>query len=291
MIKVFASDMDGTLLGDDHNFTPETIKTIKKATDAGYRFIICTGRDYHGALRVIKDTGILCDYILGSGSEVRNSDEEVLVRHPMDYDLCERIYDTIKQYPVFYMFMTGGYNYQFGTEEEALNGLALHLRRFLCDLPLEELKKTPDFARFRKNYKVVKDLAEMKARNLTVFKIFLDTDDMEILHEINEKLKDIPDIAAASSFSNNIEITHVSAQKGPVLKEYIESLGYAMDEVMVFGDSMNDYSMMSMDFATVAVSNAMPEILKVSKYTTRSNTENGVAYAMEEVMKRQGSIR
>ena len=40
----------------------------------------------------------------------------------------------------------------------------------------------------------------------------------------------------------------MEAQKGPVLKEYIESLGYTMDEVMVLGDSLNDYSMISMDF-------------------------------------------
>ena len=55
-----------------------------------------------------------------------------------------------------------------------------------------------------------------------------------------------------------MEITDARAQKGPILKEYIESLGYTMDEVMVLGDSLNDYSMMSMDFgATVAMGNAV----------------------------------
>ena len=39
----------------------------------------------------------------------------------------------------------------------------------------------------------------------------------------------------------------MKAQKGPVLKAYIESLGYTMDEVMVLGDSLNDLSMISMD--------------------------------------------
>lgn len=64
----------------------------------------------------------------------------------------------------------------------------------------------------------------------------------------------------------------VSAQKGPVLKKYIESLGYSMDEVMVFGDSLNDYSMLSMDFgATVAMENADSKLKRVAKYTTKSN--------------------
>lgn len=45
-----------------------------------------------------------------------------------------------------------------------------------------------------------------------------------------------------------------------------------MDEVMVFGDSLNDYSMLSMDFgATVAMENADSKLKRVAKYTTKSN--------------------
>ena len=83
----------------------------------------------------------------------------------------------------------------------------------------------------------------------------------------------------------------MKAQKGPVLKEYIESLGYTMDEVMALGDSLNDYSMLSMDFgATVAMENAVPEIRRVAKYTTKSNVEFGVAYAIRELLKSQGPV-
>ena len=70
------------------------------------------------------------------------------------------------------------------------------------------------------------------------------------------------------------------------MKEYIESLGYTMDEVMVLGDSLNDYSMMSMDFgATVAMGNAVSELKKAAKYITKSNDELGVAYAIRELLK------
>ena len=92
----------------------------------------------------------------------------------------------------------------------------------------------------------------------------------------------------ASSFENNLEITDINAQKGIVLKNYIESLGYTMDEVMVFGDSMNDYSMLSMDFGvTVAMGNGADKVKEVSKYITKSNTEDGVAYVIEELLKRR----
>lgn len=73
-----------------------------------------------------------------------------------------------------------------------------------------------------------------------------------------------------------------------MLKGYIESLGYRMDEVMVIGDSMNDYSMLSMDFgATVAMENSMPEVKSVAKYVTKTNSEFGVAYAIYRLLEKQ----
>ena len=54
---------------------------------------------------------------------------------------------------------------------------------------------------------------------------------------------------------------------------------------MVLGDSMNDYSMLKMDFgATVAMGNAMEKIKEVSKYITKSNKEDGFAYAVENML-------
>ena len=61
MIKVIASDMDGTLLGDDHKIAPETQVAIKRACDAGIRFMVATGRNFRGAMDALKDTDITCD--------------------------------------------------------------------------------------------------------------------------------------------------------------------------------------------------------------------------------------
>ena len=54
---------------------------------------------------------------------------------------------------------------------------------------------------------------------------------------------------------------------------------------MVLGDSLNDYSMLSMDFgATVAMENGVPEIKAAAKYVTKSNREDGVAYAIDRML-------
>ena len=121
-----------------------------------------------------------------------------------------------------------------------------------------------------------------------IYKIFIFAADVEQLEKLSDELRANPAVAVASSFIYNQEVTAVEAQKGPVLKEYIEALGYTMDEVMVLGDSLNDYSMISMDFgATVAMENAVPEIKKAAKYITKSNNEFGVAYAIDQVLEHQ----
>ena len=46
MIKVIASDMDGTLLNNEHVLSERTVAAIKNAQEAGIRFIIATGRSF-----------------------------------------------------------------------------------------------------------------------------------------------------------------------------------------------------------------------------------------------------
>lgn len=67
MIKVIASDMDGTLLGDDHGIAPETLAAVKRACDAGIRFMVATGRNFPGAMEELKGTDLTCDYVVSSG--------------------------------------------------------------------------------------------------------------------------------------------------------------------------------------------------------------------------------
>ena len=166
--------------------------------------------------------------------------------------------------------------------------LQMHL--FFSNLPREELVRTETYQRIIKSTKTVADMDELEAAKVPVYKLFLYSEDKEMLDELKMRLEKNKDIAVASSFPTNLEITDVKAQKGPVLKEYIESLGYTMDEVMVLGDSLNDLSMIEMNFgATVAMANADSEVKSAAKYITKSNTEFGVAYAIEELLKRQAS--
>lgn len=286
MIKVIASDMDGTLLGDDHKIASQTLAAIHRACDAGIRFMIATGRNFRGAMEELKGVDLTCDYLVSSGAEVRNPRQEVVSRVAMSTDLCREIYDVLSKYPISIVFCTDDYDYQIGTYEEIEKSSLLHLKLFFLNMEPEEIKNSEMFKRMKKTTKIVRNFQELCDEGVPIYKIFLFSDDRELLVRIEKDLGTNEKIAVASSFPTNLEITDIGAQKGPVLKAYIESLGYTMDEVMVFGDSMNDYSMLSMNFgATVAMENADPEIKNVVKYVTRSNEEFGVAYAIDELLK------
>ena len=288
MIKVIASDMDGTLLGDDHKPAPETLAAVQRACDSGIRFMIATGRNFPGAMAELKECGLVCDYIVSSGAEVRNPRQQVVAVHPISMELCRTIYEEIKDYPISVTFCTDGNDYKIGTPEEIEESLMLQMHLFFSDLPREELVQTETYQRIIRSTKTVSDMDELEAAKVPIYKLFLYSEDKGMLGELKQRLEQNKEIAVASSFPTNLEITDVKAQKGPVLKEYIESLGYTMDEVMALGDSLNDLSMIEMDFGvTVAMANAEPEVKDAAKYITKSNTEFGVAYAIDRLLENQ----
>ena len=289
MIKVIASDMDGTLLGEDHRLDEETLLAIHKAQAAGIRFMLATGRNFDAAVNALGalDERLRCDYIVGSGAEVRNPQREIIQRRVMAADLCEDVYKRLKKYPVSVIFCTDGCDYQIGTKEEIEEGMIVHLELFYENLSREEILKSDNYRNLKERTRAVRDFSELKRLGVPVFKLFIFSEDEEMLGEISKELEQDGRIAVASSFPTNLEINDVKAQKGPVLKEYIESLGYTMDEVMVFGDSLNDYSMLSMAFgATVAMENADPKVKAAAKYVTKSNEDHGVAYVIEKLLEK-----
>lgn len=288
MIKVIASDMDGTLLGDDHRLAPRTVQAIRRACDAGIRFMIATGRDLNGVKQELDGTGLVCDYIVGSGAEVRDPQQNIISRVQMDIGMCEEIYNVLRNYPVSTIFMTGECDYSIGTPETLEEDMRQNLSVFYSNLTMEEILETEMYRHMKENTRIIPDFQALKDGKINVYKIFTFCCDTEVLGELGRQLRKDERLAVASSLVNNLEITDARAQKGPVLKDYIESLGYTMDEVMAFGDSMNDYSMLSMDFgATVAMGNSEPEIIKAAKYLTKTNDEYGVAYTIEEMLKRR----
>ena len=292
MIKVIATDLDGTILGKDHLLGKEAYETLKQAQEAGIRIIIATGRDYKSTLGVLHGNKLECDYIVSSGAEVRSSDGTLLSNLPMNQKEFPEIMRIMKEEDVFIRFCSYGVDYFIGSEEQAKRELATEARLFFghngeSD---EELLALDAVKNIAQNIQCVDSLEALMQMKVDIYKIFIASRDVAVIKKLDEALSHMNRIAKASSFPNNLELTHINAQKGPVLKRYIEQLGYKMNEVMTIGDSMNDYTMLAMDFgATVAMGDGMEDVKAVAKYVTKTNDEQGAVYAIQQLLERQQS--
>ena len=280
--------MDGTLLNEQHLLNERTVHAVKKAQEAGIRFIVATGRNFEQTIHAMGDSGIICDFIVNSGAEIRNSKYEVLQSGSMNMQDCKAVYNILKNYSLMYLFVSENTDYCIGSTKDREDELIQHILTFEKGRTEVEARETSLFKSMLSKTEVVSSFEELADSGKPITKIFAASDDLKMLKEIENQLLENPNLAVASSFLNNIEVTDINVQKGIVLKNYIESLGYTMDEVMVFGDSMNDYSMVSMGFgATIAMANGADKVKEAAKYITKSNTEDGVAYVVEELLKQR----
>jgi Cof subfamily protein (haloacid dehalogenase superfamily) len=285
MIKVIASDMDGTLLNDKHKLSKETVEAIKRAQQQGIRFMISTGRKYKDAIYSIENEISNCDFITINGAEIRGNDGKIVKQIPMETSELLTLWQRLSQYSIAVSFYSDEQEYVIGKQQEIKNSLIAQTKLFFQSENMEQILNGPIFKKLTSGLKCVKDIDELIEMNIPIYKIFIFSFNKKLLVEIDHSIANLPTIASASSFEYNLELTNIKAQKGLAIKDYIQQLGYTMEEVMVIGDSMNDYSMLSQDFgATVAMGNAMEEIKKVSKYITKTNEDNGVAYCINQLL-------
>jgi Cof subfamily protein (haloacid dehalogenase superfamily) len=85
------------------------------------------------------------------------------------------------------------------------------------------------------------------------------------------------------SNSDSVTLLHTHAKKHLALSAVIEKLGINPEETVVFGDDYNDIEMLSVPgVISVAVENALDEVIAVSDYVCGANDNDGVAKWLEE---------
>ena len=131
------------------------------------------------------------------------------------------------------------------------------------------------------------DLDEFLKSDMEIRKFVAFHNNTELINKMKKIIGEIKGIAVSSSFKDNIEVTHITAQKGIILAKVAEKMGFKREEVLVLGDSFNDYSMFTEFTESVAMGNAIPEIKEIAKYITDTNDNLGVAKAIYKVLEEQ----
>lgn len=81
-----------------------------------------------------------------------------------------------------------------------------------------------------------------------------------------------------------LECLHPAVSKGNALRTIAADLGIAPEEIMAFGDNHNDIGMLRFAGFGVAMGNAHEEVKAAADYVTSSNSEDGVAVAIEKLI-------
>ncbi|MBC1983807.1 Cof-type HAD-IIB family hydrolase [Listeria booriae] len=284
MIKVIASDMDGTLLNSKIQVDEEGVKAIEQARAKGIHFVLCTGRMYDDATQLINHANLYAPAICMNGAEIRDEHGKILKQIPIDTPSARYTYKVLEDLGMYCEFFT-----DIGPiSPNKDKGIALMKdiqRKAHPNFTAEEVEQYV-IERFESKDVHVIDDPERIFNNdeITILKFIAFSSDQAVLKQAKDTLESEGNLAISSSFSDNIEITHIDAQKGLSLQYYVERMGITMDETFAIGDNFNDVSMLKMAGYSVAMGNAEAPIKKLAKYQTDSNDEHGVATAIHKML-------
>jgi Cof subfamily protein (haloacid dehalogenase superfamily) len=284
MIKIIASDMDGTLLNSNHEISEKNLEAIKKAQELGVHFTISTGRDIDSVVPILKSYGLKYECILSNGAEYRDENGNIVEKINIEKSVVSNVINMMQKVGMRAQLFTDRGIYTPNTKEEALKGAAYMMQSFQKIESFEEaLEMVKDEEHFTK-LKYIDNLEEFLETSVEVRKIFAFYNDRNVVKEMKIKLEKIDELAVSSSFVDNIEITNKNAQKGLTLAKVAKKMGVGKDEVMVIGDSFNDYSMFTEFTESFAMGNAIDEIKEIAKYITDTNDNAGVAKAIYKAL-------
>ena len=99
-------------------------------------------------------------------------------------------------------------------------------------------------------------------------------------------LSEIPDLVYSAGYKGNMEITAVGADKGKGLKWLADYLGINSENIMAFGDSGNDATMLEYAGYSYALKTGNDLAKEKAKFiTTEGNADGGVGITIEEWLK------
>ena len=285
MIKLIATDMDGTLLNAAHEISNENYEAIKYAQSKGITVVIATGRALYEANGPIAPTDLTLPYICLNGAELRDEEFNIIHTSKLTRPLIDKITGVLNSEDIYYQVYT---NFGIYTEDPEKD-LEIYV-----DIA-EKAGQKADVKKIRANIqnridngtlKQVDSYDEISKRpGEIILKILAFASDLEKIDRAKAEISESQSLAVSSSSRGNIEITHSDAQKGIALEAIAEQLKIPMSDVMAIGDNLNDISMLEKAGYAVAMENGAPEVKEMADYITDTNENSGVGKAIIQALK------
>lgn len=273
-IRLLALDVDGTLFRSDGTISEASIRAIRRAQEQGVHVVLASGRDYAN-LPLDRMAGIRMDYVIISngGAAYRTADRVCMYEECMDGNRLAETLTYILGQQVYIRVIINGVAWTPVQCRDYVDQLSVpeHIRKLLK----ANRNWTDDIVSF------------VKQPDVRIPKVALNFQQLQNGVYLNrEKVKRYLEAAGeynlVSGGFSNLEFTRAGISKATGLRYLAEHLGIPMEQTMAMGDSENDREMIQAAGIGVAMDNALEHIKEAADVVTRTNDEDGVAYAIEQ---------
>ena len=258
-VKLFVSDLDGTMLPDGNAVSAENIAAVQRAAEAGVVVTIATGRMFEAALPVAEALGVDVPIIAYNGALIKSPSGHIYEEHLIDPLLAHDILTFCKERGWYIQSYSGGaLRYAEACDESRFYENSQKLIG-------EAVGWDGMFAHTAGNCKL---LLVTEGRDVTLVR------SEAVLAAFGDR------VDVTRSADCLIEIVPKGISKASALRSLANKLGVAIEETMAIGDAYNDLPMLKAAGKSVAMGNAFPEVKEEADYETLSCTENGLAAAI-----------
>ncbi len=280
-IRMVGMDLDGTLFTNDKKITEHTRKILKKTIEQGVVALAATGRPESGLPRELLEVPGISYALTSNGARIiRLPSRQVVYQQLIPWDVALQAIHMMQtwEHCVWEVYFDGKVyvedgEYHFLYHEDMSPAL------------IEYIHKSRIFQ---------KDLlGKIEREHIGLEKIHMVFEETswrdEKLKELQEAFPQL-DVSCATTF--NMEINSALAGKGNGLLALGKILGISREEIMACGDAENDWDMLKKAGFSVVMENGNEATRKLADFVTRSNEEEGVAWALEQfVLTPQYEIR
>ena len=262
--KLVAIDMDGTLLNNDKEIPEQNREIIEKLADEGVSFILASGRPYQSLEPYTKELEVYLPLISANGSMVKCSlTEKTYHKCNLPLDKAQEIidYGLKNDYGVSVYYdgqiltsseeMAQGHLELEGIKPEVVTGL--------------KLSKPP--------IKIIYYGAEEKIDQAYSF----------LGAEYQNKLY------ITRSDEEYLEVMNLKVSKGQALQYMMTTMNIESEQVIAIGNNFNDVAMFKTAGVAVAMGNSPQGVKEEADFVTKSNQNNGVAYALQKIIVEGGT--
>ena len=239
MIKLIASDIDGTLIKESTpDLYPEMVQIIRELKQKGILFCAASGRQYASVRNVFREVADDIAYIVENGAQIHYQGKDISLT-PMKREYVEGIMKMLRAY---YDTCDTVISTPSGSIVESKNQEFIDLLAY----------------GYRNKFRLVEDVLLEKEDILKIsiyHKGSIRTlGESTLIPAWQDKVK------ACMAGDEWVDFMDSSVDKGNALQSLQEYLGITKEETMAFGDNNNDIGMMCAAGQSYAVENAVEEV-------------------------------